>query len=198
MVVVIGAGVNGLVAAVRLASRGVPVVVLESAPEPGGGVRSTVRDGFVHDDCAAFFPLAAASSAFRALELDVDWVNPPVVMAHVFDDGSALPLYRDVGETAAAVGSSWASLMETLWPVRWSLVELGFGRLPPLRAAARVVRGLGREALSLAPLAVASSAVIGRSLFGSERSAGWLAGSGAHADVSPFAPASGAFSLGLN
>jgi phytoene dehydrogenase-like protein len=59
--------------------------------------------------------------------------------------------------------------------------------------------GLGRDALSVAPMALMSSAALGRRLFaGSDRAAAWLAGSGAHADVSPFAAGSGAVSLGLN
>ena len=194
MLVVIGAGHNGLVAAVRLAAAGLAVTVLESAAEPGGGVRSSVDGGFVHDDCAAFFPLTAASPAFRALELDVEWVNPEVAMAHVFDDGSALPLCRSVSETAAAVGDSWAPLVERLWRVREPLLRAVLGTLPPARA----VLELGKETLSLAPLAVSSSAGLGRRLFGEDRAAGWLAGSGAHADVSPHSIPSGAFSLGLN
>ena len=59
--------------------------------------------------------------------------------------------------------------------------------------------GLRTKAIGLAPLAVASSARVGRSLFGDdERAAAWLAASGAHADLSPRAAGSGAFSLGLN
>jgi phytoene dehydrogenase-like protein len=194
MVVVIGAGHNGLVAAVRLAAAGVDVTVVEGAPRPGGGVRSVRSGDFVHDECAAFFPLTAASPAFRALELDVDWVNPPLPMAHVFDDGSALPLYRDVSETAAAVGEAWGSLVERLWRVRDPLLRVVLDPLPPVRPVLK----LGREAVLLAPLAVSSSARLGRRLFVDERAAGWLAGSGAHADVSPLAIGSGAFSLGLN
>src|SRR5206468_6749189 len=49
-----------------------------------------------------------------------------------------------------------------------------------------------------APLALSSSATIGRRLLGDDRAAGWLAGSGAHADLSPFATGSGVFALGLN
>jgi phytoene dehydrogenase-like protein len=204
-VVVIGAGHNGLVAAVRLAEAGCDVTVVETAAEPGGGVRSVERAGFVHDECAAFFPLAAASPAFRALELDVEWVNPPVAMAHVFDDGEAAALHRDVHATAASLeactpgaGEAWRGLVQTLWPVRSSLVQLALGPLPPLRAAARVARGLGREALPVAPMAVMPSAALGRRLFGDDRAGGWLAGSGAHADLSPRIPGGGAFSLGLN
>jgi phytoene dehydrogenase-like protein len=54
------------------------------------------------------------------------------------------------------------------------------------------------RALELAPLALASSASIGAQLFGDDRATAWLAGSGAHADLSPQATGSGAFSLGLN
>jgi phytoene dehydrogenase-like protein len=195
MVVVIGAGHNGLVAAVRLAAAGLPVTVLEASVSPGGGVRSSVAGGFVFDDCAAFFPLTGASPAFRALELDIEWINPRVAMAHVFDDGSALPLYRSVTDTAAAVGPAWGSLVERLWQVREPLLRTILGPLPPIRS----VIELGKEALPLAPLALYSSARLGRRLFGDDdRAAGWLAGSGAHADVSPHSIPSGAFSLGLN
>jgi phytoene dehydrogenase-like protein len=206
-VVVIGAGHNGLVAAVRVAEAGCSVLVVEAAAVAGGGVRSAeaTLPGFVHDLCSGFFPLTAASPAFRSLALDVSWVNPPVAMAHVFEDGSDVALHRDLGATAASLsacapgaGSAWRSLVEKLWPVRSSLLSLLLGRLPPVRAGARVVRGLGREVFAIAPMAVASSAALGRSLFGSDRAAGWLAGSGAHADVSPFSVGSGAFSLGLN
>jgi phytoene dehydrogenase-like protein len=193
MVVVIGAGHNGLVAAVRLAARGLPVTVLEVAPTPGGGVRSTGSE-IVFDECAAFFPLTAASPAFRALDLEIDWVNPPVCMAHVFDDGSALPLYRDVSRTSASVGEAWGSLVERLWPLQDKLVHAALDPLPPVRA----VLGLGKEAVLLAPFALSPSARLGRRLFGDDRAAAWLAGSGAHADVSPFTLGSGAFSLGLN
>jgi phytoene dehydrogenase-like protein len=50
----------------------------------------------------------------------------------------------------------------------------------------------------LAPLALASSATLGRRLFGDDRAAAWLAASGSHADLSPQAAGSGAFGLGLN
>jgi len=70
--VVIGAGPNGLVAANVLADAGWSVVVVEAADEPGGAVRSgeLVEPGFVSDRFSAFYPLAAASPAIRALELE--------------------------------------------------------------------------------------------------------------------------------
>jgi len=202
MVVVIGAGHNGLVAAVRLAEAGRDVTVVEAAGAPGGGVRSVERDGFVHDECGAFFPLAAASPAFRALELDVEWVNPQVAMAHVLEDGGEVALHRDVEDTVASLeacapggGERWRDLVEHLWPVRASLVQTALGPFPPLRPAARVARRLGRTGLYLA---ASTSAGLARRLSFDERAAGWLAGSGAHADISPFEIGSGAISLGLN
>jgi phytoene dehydrogenase-like protein len=207
-VLVIGAGHNGLVAAIRLAERGCSVTVLEWAALPGGGVKSAelTLPGFVHDTCSAFFPLTAASPAFRELSLDVDWVNPPVAMAHVLDEeGGELALHRDLRATAASLeacaagaGEAWRGLVEKLWPLQHALVRAALGRLPPLWAAARLAAGLRGEALSLAPLAAASATSVGRGLFGDDRAAAWLAGSGAHSDVSPHAAGSGAFSLGLN
>ncbi len=196
-VVVIGAGHNGLVAAVRLASAGVDVTVVEAAGVPGGGVRSDALTlpGFVHDTCSGFFPLTAASPAFRALELDVDWVTPEQPMSHVFEDGSAISLLRDLDATAAVVGERWRRLVKRLLAVHEPLVRAALGRFPPVRP----VLELGREAVLLAPLAPLSSNVLGRRLFGDDdRAVAWFAGSGAHADISPSVPGSGAFSLGLN
>ncbi|MGH2877314.1 MAG: FAD-dependent oxidoreductase, partial [Solirubrobacteraceae bacterium] len=103
---VIGAGHQGLVAAIRLAERGRDVVVLETAPWPGGAVRSAelTLPGFVHDTCAGFFPLAAASPVFRDLDLDLDWIDPPVAMAHVLaEGGEAIALHRDLAATARSL-----------------------------------------------------------------------------------------------
>lgn len=44
-VLIIGAGIAGLIAAIDLHRAGRAVQVLEAAPEPGGRVRTTVRDG---------------------------------------------------------------------------------------------------------------------------------------------------------
>jgi phytoene dehydrogenase-like protein len=206
-VAVIGAGHHGLVAALRLA-RHCEVVVLEASDRPGGGVRTDelTLPGFSHDTCAGFFPLSAASPVFRELELGIEWVNPPLAMVHLLDaDGTDIALHRDPRLTAqsleacaAGAGRSWEALVQTLWPHRERMFRTALAGLPPLWATAKLLAGLRAQALELAPLAVASSATIGHQLFGDPRAAAWLAASGAHADLSPQAPGSGVFALGLN
>ena len=68
-VIVVGAGHNGLVAAVHAAGAGLDVTVLEHAPRPGGASSSghATLDGFIHDHCAGFVPMTAASPAMREL-----------------------------------------------------------------------------------------------------------------------------------
>src|ERR1700733_624426 len=152
-IAVIGAGHHGLVAAIRCSAAGHDVVVLESAPQPGGAVRSAelTLPGFVHDTCSGFFPLTAASPAFAELDLGLDWIDPPVAMAHVLDgEGGAIALHRDVDLTCASLdrvapgaGGAWSTLMGTLWPVRKALIEAGLSRLVPVRAGAELVGRLG-------------------------------------------------------
>src|SRR3954471_16629738 len=101
-VLVIGAGHNGLVAAVHLAAAGLGATVLEHAPGIGGASSSvpSARPGFGHDHCAGFAPMAAVSPAIGELGLERDgleWITPDAVAAHPFPDGTAFTLRRDVG-----------------------------------------------------------------------------------------------------
>ena len=67
--VVVGAGPNGLAAAIVLARAGRSVLVREGASTPGGAVRSEALTlpGFIHDTCSAVYPLGIASPLFRRL-----------------------------------------------------------------------------------------------------------------------------------
>jgi phytoene dehydrogenase-like protein len=187
-VLVIGAGHNGLVAAIHLAAAGLDVTVLEHGPRPGGATSSWSRDGFTHDHCAGFAPMAVASPAIRELALGVEWVNPDVVMAHPFEDGSALALHRDVDATATslggAAGAGWRAAMETMLPLAGTLTEAILSPLPPVRAGARLAAGLRRDGLEWARRLLGSVEALGSDLFaGDTRATAWLppatAGSGA-------------------
>jgi phytoene dehydrogenase-like protein len=67
--VVVGAGPNGLVAAIELATRGASVLLIEAAETVGGGMKTSnlTLDGFLHDDCSAIHPMILGSPALRSL-----------------------------------------------------------------------------------------------------------------------------------
>ncbi len=181
--------------------------MLEAGQAPGGAVKSAelTLPGFTHDVCAGFFPLTAASPAFEDLGLELEWIDPPVAMAHLLDEaGAEIALHRELEATvesleacAGGAGAAWRELMQTLWPHRRRLIRAGLARLPAVHPGVALLVGLRSKAIGLAPLAVMSSATMGRQLLGDDRAAAWLAGSGAHADVAVHAAGSGAFALGL-
>src|SRR5262245_40120242 len=65
--VVVGAGHNGLAAAVELASKGWTVAVVEARDEAGGAVktREVTLPGFRHDLCAMNLSMFAGSAFFN-------------------------------------------------------------------------------------------------------------------------------------
>jgi phytoene dehydrogenase-like protein len=106
---VVGAGPNGLAAAITLAQAGRSVRVVEAADAVGGGTRSAALTlpGFVHDVCSAIHPLAVGSPFFRSLPLDrhgLRWCYPEVDLAHPLDGGRAGVVQRDLDATAAGLG----------------------------------------------------------------------------------------------
>ena len=64
--VVVGAGPNGMAAAIVLARAGLRVLLREGAAEPGGGARTEALTlpGFAHDVCSAVHPLGISSPLF--------------------------------------------------------------------------------------------------------------------------------------
>lgn len=107
--VIVGAGPNGLTAAVVLASAGLGVTVLEANDAIGGSCRTMplTLPGFLHDICSAIHPMGVVSPAFEKLRLaarGVEWVAAPHPLAHPFDDGRVALLSRDVSETGTSLG----------------------------------------------------------------------------------------------
>ena len=120
--IVIGSGPNGLAAAIVIAGTGRRVLVLEAAPTVGGGVRSAelTRPGFVHDVCSAVYPFGPISPAFRDLPLaahGVEWIEPPVMLAHPMDDGPCGRIVRSMDETAAGFGADSRAYLDMMRPV---------------------------------------------------------------------------------
>ena len=117
--VVVGAGPNGLAAAVTLAQQGRSVVMFEAADTIGGGARTAelTLPGFRHDVCSAIHPLGLASPFFRALPLDhhgLKWIQPNAALAHPLDDGTAVLLSRDMQTTVEGLGSDGAAYQRML------------------------------------------------------------------------------------
>lgn len=117
---VVGAGPNGLAAAVALARAGVQVTVLEAADEIGGGTRSgeAILPGLLHDHCSAIHPMAVGSPFLRGLGLErhgLKWTLPEIDCVHPLDGGTAGVLHRSVTETATGLGADgrrWRRLFE--------------------------------------------------------------------------------------
>ncbi|MCX4642180.1 phytoene desaturase family protein [Streptomyces sp. NPDC055059] len=136
--VVVGAGPNGLTAAVELARRGLSVAVFEAMDTVGGGARTEelTLPGFRHDPCSAAHPLGINSPAFRDMPLDrygLEWLHAELPMAHPFPDGSAAVLSRSVAETAASFGphdaGAYRRLVAPLLP-KWDALVRDFMALP--------------------------------------------------------------------
>src|SRR6188472_4388385 len=107
--VVVGAGPNGLAAAITLARAGRSVLVREAAPVPGGGVRSDAltRPGFLHDVCSSVYPLGIASPLFSRLPLHrhgLEWIQPPIPLGHPLDDAPPMLLQRSIDATGVTLG----------------------------------------------------------------------------------------------
>jgi phytoene dehydrogenase-like protein len=97
-------------------------MVMEAADQIGGGTRSEflTLPGFLHDVCSAIHPLARVSPFLQRLPLDqygLEFIEPPVALAHPLDGGRAAVIERSVSKTAANFGrdaGSYGALMEPL------------------------------------------------------------------------------------
>src|SRR5574339_1148418 len=100
-VIVIGAGIGGLSAAIHLAQRGLHVTVIEKNSHPGGRCDRLSREGHHFDTGPTLFVMPLLYEAeFRALgtslheQLDLQRVDPTYHL--VFDNGSQLALTSDM------------------------------------------------------------------------------------------------------
>lgn len=192
---VVGAGPNGLAAAIVLAQAGLHVDVFEAQTTPGGAVRTLelTLPGFQHDFGSAVYPLGASSPFFSWLPLrqhGLEWVHSPAPLAHPLDDGTAVILDRKLDRAVQAFGEdgpiwnkltkpfveNWAAIVPEL------LAPISFLPAHPLLMARFAAVGF-RSAGSVAQR------------FRSERTRALWAGLAAHSFLSLDEPLSAAFAL---
>ena len=181
-VVVVGSGVNGMVAASLCRARGLDVLLLEGRESLGGGVRTEelTLPGFRHDVCSAVHPFGRSSPVLRSMDLGrygLEWVDPEAPVAHPLLGQEAVLLTRDIDETAASVGGVYGRMYSRLmgaltsdWP---HLQETLLGpplRIPEPRLLPRLARFGG--------LALSSAQMMGQIL--GERGGALWAGLAAH------------------
>ena len=156
--VVIGAGHNGLAAAVRLAERGWRVAVVEAKSEPGGAVktRELTLPGFRHDVCAMNLSMFAGSAFFQAhkdqlLAHGLAFAQVEDCFATVFRDGTFLGVSRTLEKTlaglsalSAADAEAWKTLLQRFGGDAAHLFALLASPMPSLEAA-KVVWKAWRE-----------------------------------------------------
>lgn len=132
--VIVGAGPNGLAAAVALAREGCAVRVIEAADTPGGGMRTKAltAPGFLHDVCSSVHPLGLASPFLRSLDLDVAWIQPAAPLVHALPD-RVVTLERSLDATAAALGRDGELYARLLAPFVARFDDLLEDALAPLR-----------------------------------------------------------------
>jgi len=161
--VVVGAGPNGLAAAIVLARAGIDTHVVEANETIGGGARTSelTLPGFRHDVCSAIHPMAVISPFFRSLPLTengLKWIKSPYAIAHPLDDGTAAVLEVSMDATIARLGSDAKAWRALLQPFVQANEQLFAEILRPIRLVPRhplLMARFGLDALRSA-LALAS------------------------------------------
>ena len=110
--VILGAGHNGLAAAIHLAAKGWKVAVVEAKSVAGGAVKTAelIEPGFRNDLCAMNLSMFAGSAFHRKYAADLaahglKFIPAPNCFASVFPDGSHLGIGTDAEANKAAIAA---------------------------------------------------------------------------------------------
>ena len=195
--VVVGAGPNGLAAAITMARGGRSVRVLERATEPGGGARSAeaTLPGFTHDTCSAIHPFGRVSPFFADAGLErhgLRWIEPPAAIAHPLDGGRAVIVSRDVATTARVLGRDRDAYRRLLGPLVRDFGEVLPDILGPFHIPLRPRRALRLALFGIHALQPASWLA---RRFREDSARALLAGAAAHSLLRLDEPISGAAAL---
>ncbi len=181
--IVIGGGLNGLVAAASLARRGVSVVLIDQRADVGGAaVTSEIAPGYRAPALShALGPIDAhVARALRLGHAGVEFITPDPALTSLGEDRRTLVFHRDPVLTAASIhplsagdAARWRGFLQTTQRITEIIGALDRQALPsiddmrtrdwwPLVKIGRRVRGLGKPDLARfmrwLPMAVADLA----------------------------------------
>ncbi|MGI8825813.1 MAG: phytoene desaturase family protein [Chloroflexota bacterium] len=200
--VVVGAGPNGLAAAIEMARARRSTLLLEAEETIGGAARSAALTlpGFVHDVGAAIMPLAVASPFMRGLPLGdfgVEWIHPPVAVAHPLDHGRAVLLEKSLGRTASGLGADETQYRRLIQPLVDDWEKLAETLLGP-QLETGWPAGIPHHPLALARfglLGMWPATLTSRALFRGEPARALFAGLASHSVLPLSRPTTFAFAL---
>ena len=197
--VVVGAGPNGLSAAIVLAQAGKSVLVVEAKETVGGGMRSAelTLPGFVHDVCSTAYPLGAGSPFFNSLPLSehgLEWVQPNAPVTHPLSEGTTAVLYRSVSETADWLDSDGEAYRKLMGPLAADWNGTADDILSPFRSVPSHPIAMARFGLT----GFRSVESVARSRFQGEKARALFAGIGAHSMLPLDRPSTAAVGLVLS
>lgn len=151
-IVIIGTGVGGLSAAIRLAAAGHPVHMLEAAPGPGGKAGSTTLEGVQLDTGPSVLTLPEVfdelfRSAGTSLKEQVTLRQPDPAFRYIYPDGVQLDMHHDLGASLESVrttlGEQAAREFETFLAYAQKIWQAGapnfvFGAAPSIGSLLRM------------------------------------------------------------
>ncbi len=136
-VIIIGSGINSLVAAAMLSKSGQKVLVLERNSQAGGAIKTVTAatlPGFTHELLSSWHPLFVGGPAYGELKADLEarglvYLNTDKPTGVVCDGGSAI-LSTDLAATAAEFarlgdGEAWTGMLNEFL----GKIDLAFGLL---------------------------------------------------------------------
>jgi phytoene dehydrogenase-like protein len=192
---IVGAGPNGLAAAIVLAQAGFHVDVFEAESTSGGAARTMelTLPGFLHDFGSAVHPLAAGSPFFASLPLQnhgLEWIYSPAPVAHPLDDGTAVVLERDLNDAKVALGEdgkAWVNLVRPFVEQWWEFAPEVLRPVPSIPKHPFLLARFGLSVL------LSAKAIAHR--FRSDRTRALFAGLAAHSFLALDEPLSAAFGM---
>jgi phytoene dehydrogenase-like protein len=195
---VVGAGPNGLAAAIVLAQAGFSVDVFEAEATAGGAARTLALTlpGFLHDFGSAVHPWVVGSPFFSSLPLGdygLECIHSPAPLAHPLDDGTAVVLERDLGDAVAALGVDGKAWRRLVGPFVEHWKEFAPEILQPVHLISPHPLLMARLGLST----LRSAESIAASSFRSERTRALFAGLAAHSFLTMDDPLSATFGIML-